>query len=116
MRVLLVDDEPALLDLWTVFLRGEGHDVRVASTRAGALDEVGQAWAEVVILDYDLPDGTIEPVVVAATACAPRPGIVLSSGLGAEVGEDLLVAVDVVLPKPTRLKQLRAALEAARQR
>jgi DNA-binding response OmpR family regulator len=54
-RVLLVDDEPAIVDAVTYALRGAGFDVEGRADGESALDEVGRGTYDVLILDDMLP-------------------------------------------------------------
>jgi len=55
-RILIVDDEPALLAGLSYALAREQFEVTTADTGQGALDEVGAADYDLVILDLMLPD------------------------------------------------------------
>lgn len=57
-RILLVDDEPDLLDLVVSILREDGYgNIRTAGTVAEALKEADEFEPELAILDVMLPDG-----------------------------------------------------------
>lgn len=56
VRVLLVDDEPALCDILATALRHEGWDVTTASTGREALRAARVAVPDVIVLDVMLPD------------------------------------------------------------
>lgn len=57
-RILLVDDEPELLDLVVSILREDGYgNIRTAGTVAEALKEADEFEPELAILDVMLPDG-----------------------------------------------------------
>jgi two-component system OmpR family response regulator len=55
-RVLVVDDEPNIVDVVSMALRHNGFDVDVASTGAGALARVRDWRPHVLVLDVMLPD------------------------------------------------------------
>jgi DNA-binding NtrC family response regulator len=56
VRVLAIDDEPAMLEWLRLLLDGEGYDVRTALVGARG-EEVFRAWRpDVVVLDMILPD------------------------------------------------------------
>lgn len=57
MRVLVVEDEPAVADVIEVTLRKAGFEVELASSRAGALARLEAGRFSAVILDLGLPDG-----------------------------------------------------------
>ena len=57
-QILLVDDEPELLDLVASILREDGYEnIRTAGTVEEALREAGESAPELAILDVMLPDG-----------------------------------------------------------
>ncbi|HJA18715.1 MAG TPA: response regulator transcription factor [Candidatus Mediterraneibacter ornithocaccae] len=57
-QILLVDDEPELLDMVASILREDGYEnIRTAGTVEEALREAGESATELAILDVMLPDG-----------------------------------------------------------
>ena len=56
MRILVVDDEPALADAVAASLRREGYAVDVANDGQGALDRLAVNVYDLVTLDLNLPD------------------------------------------------------------
>ena len=59
IKIVLVEDDPDLLDLLTQWLRSEGHIVRSASDAATAMAMVmtGAVRPELLLTDYNLPNG-----------------------------------------------------------
>jgi two-component system, OmpR family, response regulator len=55
-RILVVDDEPSIVDAVATALRYEGFDVEEASTGRGALSAVAQREPDLIVLDWMLPD------------------------------------------------------------
>jgi two-component system, OmpR family, response regulator len=55
-RVLVVDDEPNIVDVVTMALRHHGFEVGAAETGAGALAQVREWRPDVLVLDVMLPD------------------------------------------------------------
>ena len=55
-RVLVVDDEPSLLDAVSTALRYEGFEVDTADTGRGALESFARFAPSLVVLDVMLPD------------------------------------------------------------
>src|SRR3954465_15539069 len=55
-RILVVDDEPSIVDAVATALRYEGFDVEEAATGRDALASVRQADTDLVVLDWILPD------------------------------------------------------------
>jgi DNA-binding response OmpR family regulator len=72
MRVLIADgDEYG--EIIAEALRRDGHEVRTASTAAGAQRAVAQLAPDLVVLDAELPDGP--GCVLARELRAARPGL-----------------------------------------
>ena len=54
--ILVVDDNPSNLKLFTYLLALPGYDVRTAADAAQALDELGRFVPDLIIMDLQLPD------------------------------------------------------------
>ena len=54
-RVLVVDDDPALAEMLTIVLRGEGFDTAVVGDGARVLPVVRELRPDLVLLDLMLP-------------------------------------------------------------
>ena len=57
MNVLIVEDSRSSAMLLSQLLRKEGYEPRVAETLAQALPLAVEGWADIVLLDRELPDG-----------------------------------------------------------
>jgi DNA-binding NtrC family response regulator len=55
--VLVVDDEPSIVDGLRLTLEAEGYAVRIAGSVATALDAIAQGEVQAAIVDLMLPDG-----------------------------------------------------------
>src|SRR5438874_1385089 len=55
-RILVVDDEPSIVDAVATALRYEGYDVEEATTGREALSAVARFEPDLVVLDWMLPD------------------------------------------------------------
>lgn len=55
-RILVVDDEPSIVDAVSTALRYEGYQVEEASTGREALDAVVRDEPDLIVLDWMLPD------------------------------------------------------------
>src|SRR3954447_10165692 len=55
VNILVVDDEPMLLDSLTVFLESNGYRIRTARDGLAALDELVRWQPDLVLLDLMLP-------------------------------------------------------------
>jgi two-component system response regulator MtrA len=54
-RILVVDDDPALAEMLTIVLRGEGFDSAVVRDGSRALDAFREVRPDLVLLDLMLP-------------------------------------------------------------
>ena len=80
LRVLVVDDEPAILRFLRAGLGSQGYVVVEASNGQSALDAVRQRRADLVVLDLGLPDiDGLEVIRRIRETGATLPIIVLSS-------------------------------------
>lgn len=55
MYVLVVDDDPDLSLLMSLFLRKQGHEVSIAGDGVEALERIRERTPEMVVLDWNMP-------------------------------------------------------------
>src|SRR5258707_11465964 len=116
-RVLIVEDEPALLRALRINLRARGYDVGVASAGREALAEARQRPPDVVLLDLGLPDLDGTEVIRDLRGWSTAPVIVLSGRAGSGDKIDALDAgADDYVTKPFDMEELLARLRAALRR
>jgi DNA-binding NtrC family response regulator len=76
-RILLVDDETAILDTLRILLRREGFDVHTAVGGAQGVQRLEEVQPDVVVSDVRMPGvGGLE-VLAAAKALEPPPPVIL---------------------------------------
>jgi DNA-binding response OmpR family regulator len=117
LRVLLVDDDPSLLESLRSALQDEGHKVTTSSGGQAGIDafretqRVGKLF-DVVITDLGMPYVDGRQVVAGVRAMSPATPIILLTGWGQHgVDEqDQPPQVDRVLGKPPRIRELRTVL------
>jgi two-component system KDP operon response regulator KdpE len=116
-RVLVVDDEPALVRALSINLRAAGWDVSVATTGAAALAAAADAHPDVVVLDLGLPDMDGTEVLTGLRGWTTVPVVVLSAR---QHGEDKVEALDLgaddYVTKPFAMNELLARMRAAVRR
>ena len=117
LRILIVDDDPAVIESLYRTLQDEGHDVSVAQGGQAGIDifQRQQQTArpfEIVITDLGMPYIDGRQVAEAVRNAAPDTPIILLTGWGQKsVAEsEHIPQVDRLLGKPPRLSELRAAL------
>ena len=116
-RVLVVDDDPALAEMLTIVLRGEGFDTAVVGDGTRALPAVRDLRPDVVLLDLMLPGMNGIDVCRAIRTESGVPIVMLTAKsdtvdivLGLESGAD-----DYVV-KPFKPKELVARMRARLRR
>ena len=116
-RVLVVDDEPAMLRALRINLRVRKYDVTTASTGREALAEARRRPPDAVILDLGLPDVDGIEVIRELRGWSRTPVIVLSgrTGPGDKIAA-LDAGADDYVTKPFSMEELLARLRAALRR
>jgi len=116
-RVLVVDDDPALLRTMAINLRAHGYEVVLAATGAEALRAAAGAHPDAVLLDLGLPDMDGQQVLEGIRGWSPVPVIVLSARRVSDDKVDALDAgADDYVTKPFGMDELLARLRAAVRR
>jgi two-component system, OmpR family, KDP operon response regulator KdpE len=116
-RVLIVEDEPALLRALRINLRARGYDVSTAAAGREALAEARRRPPDLVLLDLGLPDLDGGEVIRELRGWSRAPVIVLSgrAGSGDKIGA-LDAGADDYVTKPFDMEELLARLRAALRR
>ena len=116
-RILIVDDEPAILATMAPLLRSKGYDVSTAMSGKAALENVERLNPDVIVLDLGLPD--IDGVEVCRLIRDGRttPIIVLSArGAEADKVAALDAGADDYVTKPFGTEELLARLRVTLRR
>jgi two-component system, OmpR family, KDP operon response regulator KdpE len=116
-RVLVVEDEPALLRALQINLRARGYEVTTSSAGQAALAEAARRPPDAVLLDLGLPDVDGTEVIRELRTWSTAPVIVLSgrAGSGDKIGA-LDAGADDYVTKPFSMEELLARLRAALRR
>lgn len=115
LRILVVDDEPAIQRFLRVGLTAQGYLVTEVPDGRGALDAVRRGATDLVVLDLGLPDiDGLEVIRQMRAAGSDLPIIVLSSrdNEGTKV-EALDLGADDFVTKPFGIGELLARIRAA---
>lgn len=113
-RVLVVDDDPAILRTISSNLRGHDFRVETAETGHEALERFERFRPDVVLLDLILPDMHGREVIRAIRERSGTPIIVLSArGEEAEKVAALELGADDYLTKPFSVRELLARIRVA---
>jgi CheY-like chemotaxis protein len=117
LRILLVDDDPILLQSLQDTLQADGHDVTSANGGEAGIELFRAASASgspfaVVVSDLGMPHVDGRRVAAAVKEISPSTPVILLTGWGQRlIGDgDVPMQVDRVLAKPPRMRELREAL------
>ncbi len=118
LRLLIVDDDPLLLESLQATLAYDGHDVTAADGGQAGIDTFVAAAGRserfsLVITDLGMPYVDGRTVAAAIKAVSPTTPVVLLTGWGhrLQAENELPEHVDRVLGKPPKLAELRLTLE-----
>ena len=113
-RVLVVDDEPAILRFLRPALEANGFEVTAATTASEATKRIAGEHPEIIVLDLGLPDGDGKDVIRQVRQWSDVPIVVLSAReREAEKIEALDLGADDFVNKPFGVGELMARLRAA---
>ena len=118
VKVLVVDDEPAMRRGLRTSLRTNGYEVEEARSGEEAVQIASERTAEIVLLDVNMPGmGGVEACRRLRSAL-PTAGIVMITVRDAEEDtvEALEAGADDYITKPFRLRELLARLTAVMRR
>jgi len=113
-HVLIVDDEAADLHLMEAILKGEGHEVSLATSGEDAMRAYLRYSVEVVVTDIQMPYGDGIELISALKGLDPDVAIVAVSGQKPhrlQIAQ--LAGARAILTKPVTREDLVAAVEKA---
>jgi len=117
-RVLVVDDEPNIVDVISMALKFQGFDVESAGTGAGAISSVASFKPDLVVLDVMLPD--MEGFDVAERLGAQRTRVPILFLTARDATDDkirgLSIGGDDYVTKPFSLEELVARIRSILRR
>lgn len=117
MRILAVDDEPAILRALAANLRARGYQVDLATTGEAALELATRHQPDAVILDLGLPGISGLEVISGLRGWSSVPILILSAREAqAEKVAALDAGADDYVTKPFGMDELLARLRAALRR
>lgn len=113
-RVLVVDDEPAILRFLKPALEANDYEVATAGTIAETVKRIAAERPDIVVLDLGLPDGDGKDVIRRVREWSTVPIIVLSAReRETEKIEAFDLGADDYVNKPFGIGELMARMRAA---
>lgn len=114
MRILLVQPNKGLSELWAKFLQRQGVEVKQAATQLAAIDSIRFENFDALVLDLVLPDGGAIAISDYATyRCPDVPIIAVTSTRFFSDGSifDLIPNARSLMRTPVRPDDLAAVLD-----
>jgi DNA-binding response OmpR family regulator len=116
-RVLIVDDEPHILQFLQVKLTASGYEVLSANNGSEALAQVQTQEPDLLVLDVVMPGMDGFETLKQIRAVSPVPVIILSAKeTNVDKVKGLKMGADDYLAKPFNPDELVARIEAVRRR
>jgi two-component system response regulator RegX3 len=116
-RILVAEDEPAILDAVAYTLRGEGYEVETVDEGERALEEARTNEYDLMILDLMLPNLSGTEILRRVRQDGPLPVIVLTAKSGeADRVLGLEVGADDYVTKPFSMAELIGRVRALLRR
>lgn len=114
IRVLVIDDEAAILRFLKPALEANNYELTSAATVSEGIKRIAAETPDVVLLDLGLPDGDGKDVIRRAREWSDLPIIVLSArDREAEKIEALDLGADDYVNKPFNVGELLARMRTA---
>ena len=112
LRVLVVDDEEIVLEVLVDLLAALGMDVERAHGGPAGIEAVQQGEYDVVFTDLGMPEVNGWDLATAVKARRPATAVVLVTGWGFQLGEEMAVSsgVDLIMAKPFSWDDVQQAL------
>ncbi|HWB86655.1 MAG TPA: response regulator [Bryobacteraceae bacterium] len=114
VKILIVDDEPSLLKMMSVYLKRIGYDIFTAASTERALAMLGSdpQGFSLAVIDATMPGMRMEELAERALATSPALRVIAASGYPVDMGVLEAVAPGRVLflHKPFSPEMLAAAV------
>jgi CheY-like chemotaxis protein len=119
LRILVVEDEPLVREVLTVYLAEDKHEIVTANDGREGLEKFKSGGAfDLVLTDRAMPEMNGDALALEIKKIAPEQRVILLTGFGdlmAGSGEQPK-GVDLVVSKPFTLNALRSAINTLIER
>ncbi len=114
-RILLIDDEAAILELTSEILEGNGHKTVCAHSGKEGIQRSKEEEFDIVITDLVMPDLSGWQVAQAIKKNRANTVVILATGWGTQLDRDRLSRsdIDLLLSKPSKLDDVLQAVKEA---
>ncbi len=104
MRILIADDEPAILMSLDFLMRKEGHQVYVARDGEEAIQLIEKELPEVIILDIMMPKidgyGVCQQAKILSPSYQPKIVFISAKIADSDIERGYQAGADLYVPKP----------------
>lgn len=118
LRILVVEDEPLVREVISVYLSEDNHEIETAKNGREGLEKFKAGTFDLVLTDRAMPEMNGDVLASEIKKIAPRQPVVLLTGFGdlmSGAGERP-AGVDLVVSKPFTLNTLRDAITKGMQK
>ncbi|MBJ7882841.1 response regulator transcription factor [Gelidibacter salicanalis] len=118
MKLLIIEDEPEMLENMVQTLERQHYVVETASDYKSALHKIGVYDYDCILLDITLPDGNGLELLKALKSSGKDDGVIIVSAKDSldDRLEGLNLGADDYLPKPFHMAELHARVKAVLRR
>lgn len=111
-KILLVEDDPTIIETLTELLRGAGYSVDTADTQRGAIDLATRQSYQLLLLDVTLKQGNGFAVCAAVKEATPEVPVIFLTASDDEFNTvtGLTMGADDYIAKPFRPRELLARI------
>lgn len=116
-KILVVDDEPTICNMMSVFLKQLGYEVRTVNSGEEAIALFGEDPPDMVLLDISMPGMRGIDVLRRIKSKKADCGIIMLSAYGDDqtIQEALDMGAYCYIQKPMELMDLKKRLQALHQ-
>ncbi|TET67070.1 MAG: GAF domain-containing protein, partial [Candidatus Zixiibacteriota bacterium] len=114
-KILLIDDEAAILELTSEILEGNGHKTVCAHSGKEGIQKSKEEEFDIVITDLVMPDLSGWQVAQAIKKNRANTVVILATGWGTQLDRDRLSRsdIDLLLSKPSKLDDVLQVVREA---
>ncbi len=118
MKILIIEDEPQMLENMSKNLEAEGFLVESATNYVQATNRIGVYEYDCILLDINLPDGNGLELLKIIKKKGLEDGVIIVSARDSldDKLQGLDLGADDYLPKPFHMAELRARVKAVLRR
>jgi two-component system cell cycle response regulator CpdR len=117
LKILLIDDDPALVKTLSLFLRYEGHEVYATTDPFVACYKVMEEPFDLVIADLVMPEMSGYDLVARCKGCQSQIKVILITGHYDMLpdNKEVQTLYNKILPKPLDIDKLLEELKEIQQ-